>query len=216
VIPQHDRTELTLAVVRALLDWEAQRWPIVVVDDGSTPAAAAELEQVPSDVQLLRQPHRGVTAAWNLALSRITTPIVVLLNNDVLIDGPWVEQLIQPLQSGTAIVSGVERRTERAVPAGVLQHVGRNEFLAGWCWAFRIADAQQVGGFDPTLWLYFSDTDLQARLSEGVRPPADFAVVADLPLRHIGHSSTRLLPGRSVQWHADRARFIAKWMGDLR
>jgi GT2 family glycosyltransferase len=214
VIPQHDRTELTLAAVRALRHWELERWPIVVVDDGSSPAAAAELEQLPKEVQLLRQPHRGVTAAWDLALRHITSPLVVLLNNDVLIEGPWVERLIQPLQSGTAIVSGVERRTECAVPAGVLQHVGRNEFLAGWCWAFRIADAQQVGGFDPTLWLYFSDTDLQARMSADARLSADFAVVADLPLRHIGHSSTRLLPGRGVQWHADRVRFIAKWMGD--
>jgi GT2 family glycosyltransferase len=185
----------------------------MVIDDGSGAEAAAELEQLPRDVQLLRQPHRGVTAAWNLGLQHVATPIVVLLNNDVLIEGAWVERLIEPVRSGTAAISGVERRRERAVPESVLQRVGRNEFIAGWCWAFRTADARAIGGFDPTLWLYFSDTDLQARLLAKRRSFNEIAVIGDLPLRHIGHSSTRLLPGRSAQWRADRTRFIAKWMG---
>jgi GT2 family glycosyltransferase len=216
VIPQHDRSELTLAVVRPLRRWEPRCWPILVVDDGSSAEAAAELEQLPADVQLLRQPHRGVTAAWNLGLEHVTTPIVVLLNNDVLIDGAWVEQLIGPVRCGTAAVSGVELRRERAVPASVLQRVGRSDFVAGWCWAFRMEDARSIGGFDPTLWLYFSDTDLQVRLLANARSSANIALVGDSPVRHIGHRSTRLLPGRGAKWHSDRARFIAKWRGEHR
>lgn len=213
VIPQHDESELTLATVHALRRWESRCWPIMVVDDGSSAEAAVELEQLPDDVQLQRQPHRGVTAAWNLGLEHVTTPIVVLLNNDVLIDGAWVERLIEPLRCGTAAISGVELRRERAVHKSVLRRVGRSEFVAGWCWAFRAENARAIGGFDPTLWLYFSDTDLQARLLAKFQSSEEIAVVGDLPLRHIGHSSTRLLPGRSAQWRADRARFIAKWMG---
>lgn len=216
VIPQHDRSDLTLAVVRAVRCWELHHWPIIVVDDGSSPAAAAELERLPKDVRLLRQPHRGVTAAWNLGLTEVTTPIVVLLNNDVLIDGAWVERLIQPVRAGTATVSGVDLRRERAVPADVLQRVGRSEFVAGWCWAIRTEEARALGGFDPTLWLYFSDTDLQARLLLNAGLNAATAIVGDLPLRHVGHSSTRQLPGRSAQWRADRARFLFKWRSDRR
>jgi len=210
VIPQHERSELTLATVRALRRHETRRWPIVVVDDGSSAEAAAALERLPDDVQSLRQPHRGVTAAWNLALQHVTTPVVILLNNDVLIDGAWVGRLIEPVRCGWAAVSGVERRREGAVPADVLQQVGRSEFVAGWCWAFRAADARALGGFDPTLWLYFSDTDLQARLLGN----ADVAIVDGLPLRHVGHQSTRSLAGRGAQWRADRARFVSKWSSD--
>lgn len=216
VIPQHDCTELTLAVVRGLRRCESCCWPVLVVDDGSCLESAAALAQLPDDVRVFRQPHRGVTAAWNRALEHVTTPIVVLLNNDVLIDGAWVERLIHPVRAGTATVSGVELREERAVPADVLVRVGRSEFVAGWCWAFRTSAARASGGFDPTLWLYFSDTDLQARLLANAGTAAATAVVSDLPLRHLGHRSTRQLPGRSVQWRADRARFIAKWRGDGR
>jgi len=216
IIPQHDCAELTLAAVRALRSRESQRWPIIVVDDGSSPGPAAELGQLPGDVQLLRQPHRGVTAAWNLGLRHVSTPLVVLLNNDVLIDGAWVDRLIEPLRLSSAVLSGVELRQERAVPAAILQRLGRTEFLAGWCWAFRAEAAREVGGFDSTLWLYFSDTDLQVRLLSSAATAAELAVIGPLPLRHVGHASTRFLPGRSVQWHADRARFIAKWAGDRR
>jgi GT2 family glycosyltransferase len=210
VIPQHERSELTLATVSALRRYESRDWPILVVDDGSSADAAAKLEQLPDGVAVLRQPHRGVTAAWNLGLQHVTTPIVMLLNNDVLIDGAWVERLSEPVRDGRVAVSGVERRRERAVPADLLQQIGRSEFIAGWCWSFRTADARAMGGFDPTLWLYFSDTDLQARLLRN----ADIAIVDGLPLRHLGHRSTRSLAGRGAQWRADRARFIAKWRSD--
>lgn len=214
IIPQHDRTDLTLSVVRALRHHETCSWPLVVVDDGSGAEAAAELERLPGDVRVVRQPHRGVTAAWNLGLEHVATPIVVLLNNDVRIDGAWVERLIRPVSERAATVSGVEVRQERAVPGNVLRHVGRSEFVAGWCWAFRKDDVEAVGGFDPTLWLYFSDTDLQARLLGRAGHDVRVAVVSDLPLRHVGHCSTRQLPGRSAQWRADRARFLAKWRGE--
>jgi GT2 family glycosyltransferase len=214
VIPQHDRTALTLSAVRALRRWEMRCWPIVVVDDGSNPIAAAELEQLSGDVVLLRQPHHGVTAAWNSALRHVGTPLVVLLNNDVLIEGAWVDRLVQPLRSSVCMLSGVELRHEQAVPPAVLDRLGRSRFVAGWCWAFRVSDFRALGGFDESLRLYFSDTDLQARLLGRASPTADPVIVTSLSLQHLGHASTRSLTSRRAQWRADRARFIAKWMGD--
>lgn len=211
IIPQHGQAELTIAVVRGLRRFERVRFPIVVVDDGSRPEAVALIEQSCGDVRLVRQPHLGVTAAWNRGLEQVATTFAVLLNNDVIVHGAWVDALVQPLREGSAALSGVELRRERAVSSTVLELLGRSEFLAGWCWAFRAADARGLGGFDESLRLYFSDTDLQARLlaRTGRRSPP--TVVRGLPLRHAGHATTRLLPDRVAMWQGDRARFIEKW-----
>jgi len=212
VIPQHERADLTVAVVRALRTYEPVRWPIIVVDDGSRSSAAELVEQRCHDVRLLRQPHLGVTAAWNSGLQAVATPLVVLLNNDVTVGGRWVDPLLRPLRLGTAIVSGAEARIENSVPAAVLARLARREFIAGWCWAFRAGDVQMLGGFDGTLRMYFSDTDLQARLL-GLEAAMDApTVVRGLPLRHVGHGSTRFLSERRAIWTSDRARFIRKWM----
>ncbi|MBL8848070.1 MAG: glycosyltransferase [Planctomycetaceae bacterium] len=209
VIPQHGRAELTIGVVQAVRAQEPVRWPIVVVDDGSGKDAADAVARSCGDARLLRQSHRGVTAAWNHALRYVTTPLAVLLNNDVTITGTWVDALLRPLREGQAQLSGVELRRERSVPARVLGALGRCEFLAGWCWAFRMPDYRAVDGFDESLRLYFSDTDLQARLLAAAGTEA--AVVAGLPLRHLGHRSTQQLADRRAQWQSDRALFIEKW-----
>jgi GT2 family glycosyltransferase len=214
VIPQHDRAELTIGVVRELRAHEPVQWPIVVVDDGSRFDAAEAVEGSCGDIRLLRQPHRGVTAAWNHGLSEVSTPLAILLNNDVTIDGAWVDALLRPLRESAALLSGAELRRERAVPAAVLERLGRSEFVAGWCWAFRTEDVRGLGGFDESLRMYFSDTDLQARLL--ARSGSEPAVVEELPLRHLEHRSTRMLKDRRALWQADRARFIEKWTGGRR
>lgn len=211
IIPQHDGAELTVAVVRALRRREQAPWPIIVVDDGSTTDAADVVERACPDVCVLRQQHSGVTAAWNRGLRAVTTPLVLLLNNDVTVIGRWVDSLLQPLRDGPATLSGAELRRECAVPAAVLQRLQRTEFAAGWCWAFRLEDVLTLGGFDASLKFYFSDTDLQARLLKQQTRDGEPFIVAGLPLSHAGHQSMRRLTNCRALWEQDRARFIHKW-----
>ncbi|MFO1091830.1 MAG: glycosyltransferase [Planctomycetaceae bacterium] len=215
VIPQRGRAELTVAVVRALRRFERQLWPIIVVDDGSATDAAHAVERACQDVCVLQQRHLGVTAAWNRGLRAVTTSFAVLLNNDVTISGAWVDALVAPLREETVVLSGVELRRECAVPAAVLERVGRNEFAAGWCWAFRAEDVHAIGGFDASLRFYFSDTDVQARLLQ-LETVAPIAIAKGLPLRHAGHRSMQSLPDRRALWEQDRQRFIDKWTLDSR
>lgn len=216
VIPQHDGAELTLAVVGAVQRHESVPWPVIVVDDGSNSDAADVVVRRQADVTVLRQPHLGVTAAWSRGLAAVTTPLVVLLNNDVHVAGPWVDCLSQPIRDRRARVCGVELRRERAVPRPVLRSLGRSDFAAGWCWAFRAEDVHSIGGFDASLRFYFSDTDLQARLLRSTTPGSGLVIVSDLPLRHVGHRSMRRLPDRRALWEQDRQQFIEKWAGDWR
>lgn len=213
VIAQHGLSELTLECVRSFRNCHRNSTPIVIVDDGSPPddihaIASAGLE----NVDMIRQPHAGVTAAWNTAAWELETSTIVFLNNDTTTLVPWLDDLIEPLLQGTAVIGGAEWRNERAVPEGILRRLPTRRFAAGWCFAVNREDFFGVCGFDPALEMYFSDTDLQARILEGCGlGESGVTIPIAGRLRHLGHSTTRRDPARSRRWRADRARFSARY-----
>ncbi len=216
IIPQHEQPELTDACLRSLRAVDTIHWPVVVVDDGSSAAALETLlgrmAEVPN-VKVLPQRHQGVTAAWNRAADMATTRFLVFLNNDTLTGGAWVDDLLRPLREQRAVVSGVRFRREQALPRHVLERLPTQMFLEGWCFAIRHEEWAAAGGFDENFRLYFSDTDFQVRIVKdrgGDRTV--LAHVADLPVRHVRHQSTRRLPERSRIWREDRERFGQKWI----
>jgi GT2 family glycosyltransferase len=161
---------------------------------------------------VVEQPHQGVTRAWNAGAAQVRTSFVVFLNNDVLTSGPWVDALLAPLRRGSRKLSGVAWRDERALPPEFAAALPMTRFVTGWCCAIPVAGFQEIGGFDESFRLYFSDTDLQTRLMIAFGREC-LTVVDEVrdALRHRGHASTRQLPQRRAIWTADRDRFIAKW-----
>ncbi|MEX0725314.1 MAG: glycosyltransferase [Planctomycetaceae bacterium] len=234
IIPQYRHLDLTLACLRTLRETDPHPWPVIVVDDGSPDDCwLAEIERSPH-VTSIRQPHRGVTAAWNVGWQAARTECVVFLNNDVVSRGGWVERLLTPLAKGDALMTGVRMRREEFLPRALMQRLPARVFLEGWCFALSRRSLQQLDGFDPELATYWSDTDLQLRLmknrlsrscgvagvessspqqlTEPSRSP--LLSLPDLPIEHIGHVTAHdsaCLPQRRQLWQADRERFIAKW-----
>lgn len=201
----------------------------------------------PSHITLLHQPHRGLTAAWNAAAHHATTSILVFLNNDTLASGPFVQSLINPLLRETAfpavestpcgtipaatpLLTGIRWRSERSLPAHVVRRLPTTQFLEGWCFAVRRDDLMRLDGFDESMRLYWSDTDLQCRLLQShladsnrlpsragdLSPPTpatSLIAFPDLPVRHLGHRTTHADPTHLRQWKIDRDAFVARWDG---
>src|SRR4029453_19265909 len=83
VIPTRDRWPLLRTAVASALAQEDVEAQVVVVDDGSADETAGELQAV-SDPRLLVLRHdrpRGVSAARNLGLSRVTATWVAFLDD---------------------------------------------------------------------------------------------------------------------------------------
>ena len=213
VIPQFHRAELTCACLESLRRCESICWPVIVVDDGSSPGCAdAVMARGFRNVLVLRRPHAGVTAAWNLGARHVETPLVVFLNNDVQFSGAAVEGLIRPVRQGTALIAGAACRRERLLPDDVLRRLPTDRFLQGWCFATAVDTWRALGGFDEAMKVYWSDTDFQARTVRGAGADSEsLACCAGLPIRHLGHRTVRGVPTRNAIWRADRAAFIAKW-----
>ena len=215
VIPQRNHVALTLDCIASICNTDPTPWPILVVDDASDDEERRRLDHADATnrwaVETARHTeHRGVAAAWNTGASRAPTPYVVWLNNDVVADGPWVEQLVGPLRSRALEIVGVAWRTEGAVDRRLLTAHGGGRFLQGWCFAASKRTWEKLGGFDERMAVYWSDTDFFIRARRaGLR----LGAVDRLPLRHLGHRTAHdgsCLPDRNVRWRRDRAAFLQK------
>lgn len=218
IVPQRGRAELTLQCVRSLRDFEGSLPSVLVVDDGSGNDSAAQVRRAAlPNCRVVEQPALGVTAAWNTGLRNVQTSEVVLLNNDVVVRGQFLERLLDSRRTRQAAIMGAEWRVEPLAPRRLAAQLPGHRLLAGWCFAFGLGLWRRLGGFDEAMKLYWSDTDFQCRAVEHLESTAPHGILRSagpLPLRHLGHQTVRLDPRRSLQWQQDRSAFLRKWSAD--
>jgi GT2 family glycosyltransferase len=186
VIPTLDaaseRVRACIAAVQATTDVAHE---IVVVDNGSPP--------------------QGFAAPVNAGVRAARTPYVVVMNDDVEPTSGWWAPLQAALDAGASV----------SFPLTV-EGPMRFDFPA-WCFAISretIEEFSHAPGefFDPSLVVWYQDTDLLHRLRLAGRPPA---LAEHSRIRH-GLSQTvmsqdpELSAWIRVQAAADRERFIAK------
>ncbi len=95
-----ERIGTTLTAVRAIAT-EAQIGEIIVVDDGSSDATAAQAEAAGADI-VYRQEHRGKGAALQAAFDLSRGEVVLLLDADLGETAAEAVRLVTPVASGTA------------------------------------------------------------------------------------------------------------------
>lgn len=203
VIPQKTNSDMTLNLVRQIHQYEPESEVIVIHDTQDD-----EMKELP-DCRLIRNRGKGVTAAWNYGIQESKFARVILLNNDVICSGPFVEGLLPANVGVDSCVVGAVWRKERMLGthAALLAGGADADWLEGWCLSFTKAAWKRVGGFDESLVMYFSDLDFQSRaFSCGVC----LGRSGNLPLHHLGHQTTHNTPGIWGQWHKDRATFKRK------
>ena len=128
VIPSKDRAALLQDCIESifdLTDYDRDRLSVIVVDNGSTEAAAVRLLQRLEDdpaVTVLRRPS-GFNYAWlcNQGAAATTAPLLVFMNNDIVVrDRDWVAKLV----GATALPSVGVVGCKLLYPSGRVQHAG--------------------------------------------------------------------------------------------
>ena len=158
---------------------------IVIVDNGSPP--------------------QGFSAPVNAGLRAARTPYVVVMNDDVEPLAGWWAPLRGAIDGGAAV----------AFPL-TIDGAMRRDFAA-WCFAMGRASVEQFSHapgefFDPSLVVWYQDTDLLHRLRRAARPPV---LVESARIRHglsetVGTSDPELSSWIAAQVLADRERFLRK------
>ncbi|MGB0875773.1 MAG: mycofactocin biosynthesis glycosyltransferase MftF [Mycobacterium sp.] len=180
VIPVRDNLSGLKRLVMALRGLR-----VVIVDDGSvTPVQASDFENMPCDIQILRQPRsKGPAAARNAGLRACETDFVAFLDSDVVPRRGWLEALlghfcdpavalvaprIVALDPSDSVVARYEAvrssldlglREAPVVPFGTVSYVPSAAIIC------RRRTLLEVGGFDESL-ESGEDVDLCWRLSE--------------------------------------------------
>jgi N-acetylglucosaminyl-diphospho-decaprenol L-rhamnosyltransferase len=171
------------ACVDALLQQSAKPRRIVVFDNGShTPVS----ERLRGDVEIVRsETNRGFANGNNEAFLLTDSPLVALVNNDVLVDADWLATLRGAFEEHAALGAAqtIVRRDEAtidgagiAVSDGTIRQIGHGAPLGSpieEAWGVsataalyrRIALGDRI--FDPRFFAYYEDVELCARLHEG-------------------------------------------------
>ena len=196
-------TEPELTVVIPTLDATAERVRRCLRSVAATTEAAHEVVIVDNG-----SPPQGFSAPVNAGIRAARTPYIVVMNDDVEPEPGWWPPLRQTLDAGAAV----------AFPLTVDSDM-RTDFAA-WCFALGREAVNAYGHtgtefFDPSLPVWFQDTDLLMSLRAAGRPPA---LVRESTIRHglsktLGSADPSLSAWVRRHLELDKERFEAKHPG---
>lgn len=99
VIPNYNGIEYIKTCLDALQKQTYGKFPILVVDNGSTDGSRELIEQAYPQVELIALPENtGFCHAVNTGILRTASPYVILLNNDTEAAPDFVENLLQGIK----------------------------------------------------------------------------------------------------------------------
>ncbi|HUO48435.1 MAG TPA: glycosyltransferase, partial [Acidimicrobiales bacterium] len=224
-----DATRACLDSLRPTLGVHDQ---VVVVDNGSTDATAAQLRRYPWVEVVTNAENRGFAGGCNDGARAARHPVLIFLNNDTVLAGRWLDPLVAPLADGSVgaagprsnFVSGPQivesasyaprdtaamRRFARAWAEDNRGRTTEVERLVGFCLAVRADAFDEIGGFDEGYGIGgYEDDDLCRRILETGRR----LVIADESFVH--HDGHRTFDANGLDWFAEqesnRDRFQAR------
>jgi len=127
-------------------------------------------------------PTLGFAAAVNAGIDAAAGDVVVLFDPGVELKGDGVTPLIEALREPAVAVAGPFGVSGKGTIKEFEESAGPDvDAIEGYCMAFRRADAQAVGGFDPRFRYYrIADIEFSFRLRAGSGGRA--VVVPGLPV----------------------------------
>src|SRR5438128_1283620 len=126
IIPSFERPGVLVETLRTVASVDnASRLEVIVVDDGSSGETLATvlrwIEDSAAPVRLLRQDHRGPSAARNRGARAAVGKVLIFLDNDCLVRPDFVDRHLQVLRNhpGCWVVGRVVHPPElRRTPFG--------------------------------------------------------------------------------------------------
>lgn len=152
VVPVRDRAGLLAACLTGLADQTADRFEVVVVDDGSTDSSARVARAFADrlDLRVVTTPGVGAVEARRRGVAAARAPYLAFTDSDCVPAPDWVAAGVAALDAGADLVQG---RTRAAGPRSPLHRAvaaAPGDGLYATCNVFYRRDAYDAGGgFDP-------------------------------------------------------------------
>ena len=185
-------TDDTITAVRGLekLDWPADRYEVIVVENGSEDDSADRLRSALPDIRLIvSKRNLGFAGGCNLGVSKATGEYLAFLNNDARPDTRWIRSAVERFEADPAVGAVASKVLDwegvnvdfidaaltwfgQGYKPLTAQPVPRNYevpasvlFGTGSAMFVRASDFASLGGFDERFFMFFEDVDLGWRLN---------------------------------------------------
>jgi GT2 family glycosyltransferase len=145
---------------------------VVVVDNCSSDSTVATLRERYPEVRLVVMPHSayGACETFNIGFACVTTPLLAILDDDVVLPPEWLEKttarLLQEPDS-TAILSTKVVEPEMPESYRRSPRVNTERYMSTFrgCGSLaRTAALREAGFYDERLFIYGNERDLTCRL----------------------------------------------------
>ncbi len=194
-----------VSVKNAVSSARNQSWnnlEIIVVDDGSDDPETLRILRKMRDVNVIRQPNRGLPAARNAGIGAATGTYILPLDADDWIEPDTVEELMRAVKGSKGMVTAFTHYTLEGDLSGKLEK-SYNFFeqlffnQMPYCLLYPKAIWQLIGGYDTSMVNGYEDWEFNIRL--GVN--GFHAVVVPRPLFHYSVSKEGMLLSNSSGLH---------------
>lgn len=164
VILTHNRLDITMECMEALFRHTAN-YELIVVDNGSTDGTPEWLAQ--RNIKVIRNSeNKGVPVARNQGLREASCQYIVMMDNDVIVRGGWLEEYYDIIKSGADAVGLEAWQVNEGFAASrkCVKEGEKFDYLGGACCMFKRKVFEEVGlldeGFSPA---YYEDVDISFR-----------------------------------------------------
>ncbi|MBD9406599.1 glycosyltransferase [Acidovorax sp. ACV02] len=237
VIVSFNNAELTRQCIESIVSWTTYpNYELIIVDNASSDGTGAMLQEIQSRYAmvkvLINKSNRGFAAANNQGIALAEGEYIVLLNNDTVVTGDWLEAMLRHLEDEKIGMVGpvtnsigneakintsyinLEQMHEFA-SGYTVAHAGRHfdiSMLAMFCVAMRRHVFNEIGDLDEIFGLgMFEDDDYSRRMhAAGYRT----VCAEDSFIHHYGQASFgKLIETGEYQaiWDRNQAYFESKW-----
>ena len=202
---------------------------LILIDNGSTDPGTLEyisrLQPPPHlKLEIVRLPENlSISKAINQGLSRVKSPWVCLLNNDILVTEGWLSEMIRvaqvnpnigllnPHSNQFGVVPGageiIDRVAQRLKPLS--RQWIENMECVGFCLLLSKEVLDRVGRFDEEYeFFYFEDADYCLRVHQA---GLDCAIAQGAYVYHHGGATLTTDPLKEKRFRENEERFFQKW-----
>lgn len=196
---------------------------IIIVDNCSTDGTIEFMrENFPSIKLIESKKNKGYGAGNNLGVKFAKGKYLVVVNPDTVVEGGWLRELIKPLKYEMLVTTSKILMYDGSMinTCGIINHFTglpftkdlgakantsqKSEYLSGFsgcCFAMRVKDFIELGGFDENFFMYNDDTDLAWRLHlKGFK-------ILFVPTSIVKHDYTLKVAPKKL-YHLEKGRYI--------
>jgi glycosyltransferase involved in cell wall biosynthesis len=205
VIPVYNQGRFLASAVDSVRRGGPADLDIVVVDDGSTDRETVAAIDALAGVDVVRRPHRGLSAARNAGIERARRPLILVLDADDMIQPGFLPAAVDALhrRDDLGFVSGYVRYFGLLdlvyVPAGpvgdlnLVLHTHLKSMVL-----YRREALRHVGGYDESL-PAFEDWEIQIRLARAGYDSDVLPLEGQLYRRHVESMSFSISNGMRTE-----------------